>query len=388
MKRKILSFDDFLGESTISRPNYWEVNYPDKWQALQDLGFIDVTTDKMKKMGNNVILKNDEIPLYPSGIVYQDSGYLRDKSKNSGFITSGKNWIQAADYLIEKFGLLKNNCPEGVPLQFVCFLLNMTDMKVPKKNTFKKLVFNVQNRTVSIFSSFLMSKYSIEEFLTYGYTLDHVENFNLHGRQDESYLLTKEKCDLIFPKSCDQFALSHFSFSPDCKNVHLFPPFKKYMGVVIDAGITNFNCLSSDQPQKIEGLTFFCRDLNSLNGLLISHAEQVRIGDLMFVSKDSLIFPDQYKQSGIETTGWDYENWFKVFSQGTPKQRKLISTLPFLNSDYFNKEIEKDFRKVLFILGDLWDNPEFSEIQKGINLNDDQREQIENISFLTKSGII
>ena len=108
----------------------------------------------------------------------------------------------------------------------------------------------------------------------------------------------------------------------------------------------------------------------------------------MFVFEDSLIFPDQYKQSGIETTGWDYENWFKVFSQGTPKQRKLISTLPFLNSDYFNKEIEKDFLKVLFILGDLWDNPEFSEIQKRINLNDDQREQIENISFLTKSGIV
>lgn len=386
MKRKILSFDDFLGESTISRPNYWEVNYPDKWQALQDLGFIDVTTDKMKKMGNNVILKNDEIPLYPSGIVYQDSGYLRDKSKNSGFITSRKNWIQAADYLIEKFGLLKNNCPEGVPLQFVCFLLDLTDIKVPKKNTFKKLVFNVQNRKVSIFSSLRMSKKSMEEFLTYGYTLDHVENFNLHGRQDESYLLTKEKCDLIFPKSCDQFTLSHFSFSPDCNNVHLFPPFKKIMVVVIDAGITNFNCLSSDQPQKIEGLTFFCRDLNSLSGLFISDAQEVRIGYRML--GDALIFPDKYKQSGIETTGWDYENWFKVFSEGTPEQRKLISTLPFLNSDYFNKEIEKDFRKVLFILGDLWDNPEFSEIQKGINLNDDQREQIENISFLTKSGII
>jgi len=387
MKRKILSFDDFLGESTISRPNYWEVNYPDKWQALQDLGFIDVTTDKMKKMGNNVILKNDEIPLYPSGIVYQDSGYLRDKSKNSGFITSGKNWIQAADYLIEKFGLLKNNCPEGVPLQFVCFLLELTDMKVPKKNTFKKLVFNVQDRTVSIFSSFKIPTDLIEEFLTYGYTLDHVEDFNLYGGINETYLLTKEKCDLIFPKSCDQFKLSYFSFSPDCRDVHLFPPFKKHMAVVIDGGINNFNCLSSDQPQKIEGLTFICPDLNSLSGLLISHAQQVHIGYSMF-SENALIFPDHYKQSGIQTTGWDYENWFKVFSDGTPKQKKLISTLPFLNSDYFNQEIEKDFRKVLFILGDLWDNPEFSEIQKGINLNDDQREQIEDISFLTKSGII
>ena len=59
MKRKILSFDDFLGESTISRPNYWEVNYPDKWQALQDLGFRDVTTERMKKFGPNVILMNE-----------------------------------------------------------------------------------------------------------------------------------------------------------------------------------------------------------------------------------------------------------------------------------------------------------------------------------------
>jgi len=389
MKRKILSFDDFLGESTISRPNYWEVNYPDKWQALQDLGFIDVTTDRMKKMGNNVILKNDEIPLYPSGIVYQDSGYLRDKSKNSGFITSRKNWIQAADYLIEKFGLLKNNCPDGVPLQFVCFLLDLTDMKVPKKNTFKKLVFNVQDRTVSIFSSFKIPTDLIEEFLTYGYTLDHVEDFNLYGGRNETYLLTKEKCDLIFPKSCDYFVLSYFSFSPDCRDVHLFPPFKKHMGVVIDGGINNFNCLSSDQPQKIEDLIFSCPDLNSLSGLTISDARRVDIGyEMMNYHKEGLIFPDHYKQSGIQTTGWDYENWFKVLSEGTPKQRKLISTLPFLNADYFNELIEKDFRKVLFMLGDLWDNPEFSEIQKGINLNDDQREQIEDISFLTKSGII
>jgi len=389
MERKILSFDDFLVESTISRPNYWEVNHPDKWQALQDLGFIDVTTDRMKKMGNNVILKNDEIPLYPSGIVYQDSGYLRDKSKNSGFIQSGKNWIQAADYLIEKFGLLKNNCPDGVPLQFVCFLLDLTDMKGAKKNTFKKLVFNVQNRTVSIFSSFNMPINSIEEFLTYGYTLDYVKNFHLFGMGNQSYLLTKEKCDSIFPKSCDQFVLRNgFIFSPDCRNVHLFPSFNKDAAVVIDGGINNLNCLSSDQPQKIEGLIFICPDLNSLSGLTISDAERVNIGETMIYNREGLIFPDKYKESGIQTTGWDYENWFKVLSEGTPKQRKLISTLPFLNADYFNEEIKKDFRKVLFMLGDLWDIPEFSEIQKGINLNDDQREQIEDISFLTKSGII
>lgn len=388
MGKKILNFSDFIGESTINRPNYWQVNHPDKWQALQDLGFRDVTSDKMKKMGSNIILQNDEMPLYPSGIVYQDSGYLRDKSKSSGFITSGKNWIQAADYLIEKFGFLKNNCPNGVPLQFVCFLLKLTDMKVPKKNTFQKLVFNVQNRTVSIFSWLSMEKNEMEEFLSYGYTFDYVKRFELRGNI-EPYTLTKEKCEMIFPKRCDEFALYNFSFSPDCNNVHLFPPFKKNMYVYKVDGIDNFNCLSPDQPKKIEILYFICDGLNSLSGLLIDDAERVNIGNTSSTFDNSILtFPTTYVGfSGVQTTAWDLDNWVKVLAHGTPEQKKLISTLPMLSADFWNEELENNYTQTLIKLADLWDSPIFSEIQKGINLTDKQREEIETLSSLANSGI-
>jgi hypothetical protein len=85
-------------------PQDWK-NMPE-WTALQQLGFIDATTPAQERNGT-IMLKNERIYFYPAGIVLQASGYIRDKSKTSGWI---KNYNYTPyslktmfDYLIERY---------------------------------------------------------------------------------------------------------------------------------------------------------------------------------------------------------------------------------------------------------------------------------------------
>ena len=81
MGQRVKNFGDFvlLKESV----NQIESAHPSKWKALQDLGFYDDSTLRIKANGN-ILLKNDMFNYYPEGIVLQpNSGYVRDKGVRS-----------------------------------------------------------------------------------------------------------------------------------------------------------------------------------------------------------------------------------------------------------------------------------------------------------------
>ena len=92
MGQRVKSFGDFvlLKESV----NDIEAILPDRWKKLQDLGFYDASTLRIKANGN-ILLKNDKFNYYPEGIVLQpNSGYIRNKGVKSGFIKKDFDLIQ------------------------------------------------------------------------------------------------------------------------------------------------------------------------------------------------------------------------------------------------------------------------------------------------------
>jgi|688.fasta_scaffold53497_6 hypothetical protein len=395
MENRILNFSDFILESTINRPNYWEVNYPDKWKALQDLGFVDVTTDRMKKNGNNIIIKNDNLPLYPAGIYYQDSGYLRNVAAKNGFITRDMNWVQAADYLIDKFSKLKQIIPSGVPPKVFISILEKLERSIVSKSSGKKVIFDPSSKEVTVKSTFVLHVDEIPEFISLGYKLGHVDSFKLKGDLTRYPEITKAQCDLIFPSECNELEVLGVKFSSDCQNVPIFPPARTSINVNIE-GIKNLKCLSPDQPQKIESLKVIS-DLESLYGLYIIQCEKVNLrvkkntGPRPWENKlTGLTFPDSSNDpyySGVKTTGWDIENWVKVLREGNEEQKKLMITLPMLDSNFWNERMEENPGETIHILAPIWNDPGFTEINKGIKIPPGYEDQLDLFSGFSELGL-
>jgi len=100
-KRNLL-FEEFIPAGNVEWPSNWK-EMPE-WKTLQDLGFIETTTDRQTRL-NTIMLSNTRINyLYPAGIVLQASGYIRDKGVDSGFISNKyKNLSDMLNYLIDRY---------------------------------------------------------------------------------------------------------------------------------------------------------------------------------------------------------------------------------------------------------------------------------------------
>jgi hypothetical protein len=100
-KRNLL-FEEFVPSGKAEWPSNWK-EMPE-WKTLQDLGFIETTTSRQSRL-STIMLQNTRINyLYPAGIVLQASGYIRDKSVDSGFITNKYNKLpDMLNYLIARY---------------------------------------------------------------------------------------------------------------------------------------------------------------------------------------------------------------------------------------------------------------------------------------------
>ena len=100
-KRNLL-FEEFVPSGNVQWPSNWK-EMPE-WKTLQDLGFIETTTDRQTRL-STIMLQNSRINyLYPAGIVLQASGYIRDKGVDSGFITNKYNKLSdMLNYLIDRY---------------------------------------------------------------------------------------------------------------------------------------------------------------------------------------------------------------------------------------------------------------------------------------------
>jgi hypothetical protein len=100
-KRNLL-FEEFIPAGNVEWPSNWK-EMPE-WKTLQDLGFIETTTDRQTRL-NTIMLSNTRINyLYPAGIVLQASGYIRDKGVSSGYISNKYNNLSdMLNYLIDRY---------------------------------------------------------------------------------------------------------------------------------------------------------------------------------------------------------------------------------------------------------------------------------------------
>ena len=130
MGQRVKNFGDFvlLKESV----NQIESAHPSKWKILQDLGFYDATPIRIKANGN-ILLKNDKFNYYPEGIVLQpNSGYVRNKGVQSGFLKRDLNLDQMIDYLIDRFEKYEGETGSDVSPEVVTAFKRMTKGKTVK----------------------------------------------------------------------------------------------------------------------------------------------------------------------------------------------------------------------------------------------------------------
>ena len=130
------------------------------------------------------------------------------------------------------------------------------------------------------------------------------------------------------------------------------------VGVSFDCGVNKLTSLKG-APQTVGGI-FSCYNnrLTSLEG-----APQ-KVG-----SDFSCTFNDLTSLKGApETVGryftcdefqldqgkWNMEGWVEVLNTGTPAAQKLISTLPWLQPDWWNLELQRDPGKTVHLLGSSW----------------------------------
>jgi hypothetical protein len=93
--RRILLAEEFKAEGNPKWPTNWKEM--DLWKELEEMGFEDVTTPIQAKNGT-IMVVNREVPyMYPSGVVLQSSGYIRDKGVSSGFIKQYKTAFTLED---------------------------------------------------------------------------------------------------------------------------------------------------------------------------------------------------------------------------------------------------------------------------------------------------
>ena len=106
---KIKTFEEYqvINEVLISWSDDWKNS--DTWKEMERAGFYDATTQQQKRL-DTIMIKNDYLSdEYNGGIVFQKSGYIRNKNKTSGWM---KNYnqgnkpyslISMLRYVIEKF---------------------------------------------------------------------------------------------------------------------------------------------------------------------------------------------------------------------------------------------------------------------------------------------
>ena len=183
MGQRVKSFGDFilLKESV----NDIEAILPDRWKKLQDLGFYDASTLRIKANGN-ILLKNDKFNYYPEGIVLQpNSGYIRNKGVKSGFIKKDFDLIQMIDYLINRFEKYEGESSSiGISPEVTIFLKNLSKSKATKNQETGRFDFS---GSVELFGP------QLEKLKKFGIKLGVIEkDFSYSGGKEAGYLTLKD----------------------------------------------------------------------------------------------------------------------------------------------------------------------------------------------------
>jgi hypothetical protein len=269
MSHIVKSFREFeqIFES-VSGPNKFETDFPEKWKQMQDLGFYDVTTPIMKKNGS-VLLKNDKYNDYPGGIVFQNSGYIRNKLAKSGSIKNDLSWEEMADYIIKRYSNYRDpNSTKGYekfPPHIVTLIREITKSKVSINPQTGRLdvsgVVNIENwGTWEKLREEGIQFGSVGEFILRAYTPPSYTGSKVMTKKDQDMLPTNVKGDfeLAYVEFINQ---PDFSKLPELKSLTYFhdisgPGFKSLKGLklkngasLIVRGCSSLETVENDYPE-------------------------------------------------------------------------------------------------------------------------------------------
>jgi len=108
-------------------------------------------------------------------------------------------------------------------------------------------------------------------------------------------------------------------------------------------------------PLKV-GVDFDCQE-NPLQTLAVAPFKiggDFRCDSFMMTTKGTSKFMSRMKQDYWFDCNWDSEGWLKVLKDGNPNAQRLMSTLPYLSPDWFNKELQRDPGKTVHMLAPFW----------------------------------
>ncbi len=269
MKSRLKTFGDFilLKESV----NDIEAILPDRWKKLQDLGFYDASTLRIKANGN-ILLKNDKFNYYPEGIVLQpNSGYIRNKGVKSGFIKKDFDLIQMIDYLINRFQKYEDETDSDVSSEIVTFLNKISRSRSSKNPATGKFDFNGGVELTRSNLDFMKEK---------GIKIGKVgRDFFYYGEdRPRNSILVLDDLEFFPDEVKGKFELRNCNFS----GFSDLRPFPTKMGDGLRlTSIGNFKSLSGvtlNSGEKTEIIIYSCPDLESLGEDLPEEVKTLQIG--------------------------------------------------------------------------------------------------------------
>ena len=255
MKSRLKTFGDFilLKESV----NDIEATLPDRWKKLQDLGFYDASTLRIKANGN-ILLKNDKFSYYPEGIVLQpNSGYVRDKGVKSGFLRKNYTLDQMADYLIDRFEKYEAQTSGDVSSEVVTFLKKISRSRSTKNSSTGKFDFS---------GSVELMKSNLDYMKEKGIKIGKVgRDFFYNGYEGvRNSILGLEDLEFFPDEVKGKFELRNCNFS-GFSDLRPFPT-KMGNGLSIHSvkNLKSLSGVSLNSGKKTEIIVYSCPDLESL----------------------------------------------------------------------------------------------------------------------------
>ncbi len=125
----------------------------------------------------------------------------------------------------------------------------------------------------------------------------------------------------------------------------------------------SYNQLTSLEgaPQTVGG-DFHCRhnDLTSLTGApqTVGRTFSCQNNQLTSLAGAPQTVGEDFTCDEFElgTGEWNMEGWLEVLNTGTAAAKKLILTLPWLQPDWWNSELQRDPEKTVHLLSTMWNH--------------------------------
>jgi hypothetical protein len=83
---------------------------------------------------------------------------------------------------------------------------------------------------------------------------------------------------------------------------------------------------------------------------------------------------------------WNMEGWLEVLNTGTPAAQKLILTLPWLQPNWWNSELQRDPGKTVHLLATVW-NDMTKNMQSAIKIPKGYEDDFELFSGFDELGL-